>query len=68
MRKLIRSKKKRAFLTREGSWTRDPLRAREVDVTEAVRMKEQFGLQDVEIYYHFDGDESSEYDFGVPMR
>ena len=68
MRKLIRSKTKQAFLSQEGSWTHDPQQAREVDFTEAQRIAQQLGLRDAELYYHFDGQHSSEYDFGVPLH
>ncbi len=68
MRKLIRSRTKRAFLTQEGSWTPDPQQAREVDLPKALRIEQQLGLHDAELYYHFDGHYSSEYDFGIPMH
>ena len=68
MRKLIRSKTKRAFLTQEGSWTHDPQQAREVDFTEVQGIARQLGLRDAELCYHFDGPHSLENDFGIPLH
>ncbi len=68
LRKLVRSKRTKAFLTPSGAWTNeiqdaayfsDPLLARAA--------AEKFQLRDVELYYLFTDHVNSRYDFTLPL-
>ncbi len=51
MRQLIRNSATGKFLTRDGEWTDDPLKARAIhSVTEAMALIEEFKLQNAELY------------------
>ena len=69
MRRLIRSRRTQAFLTRQGAWTCELAKAAAFDnsatLLEAVR---RFELHDVETYYSFHEHQPSQWDFAIPVR
>jgi hypothetical protein len=68
MRKLLRCKRTKAFLARNGSWTRDMRRARilsERGVPDGIRAC--FRPGELEIYYSFGDSRESRYDFTVAV-
>lgn len=68
MRKLIRSKHTRKFLTREGGWTDSVSSGWDFEAhSELYAAKKQLNLEEVELYYSFDEFHPSEYDFTVPL-
>jgi hypothetical protein len=69
MRKLIRSKATKAFLTADGHWTRQLRRAGEFpDLLQSLAAIAHFDLRNVELYYLFNGRTTSEYDFTIPLQ
>jgi hypothetical protein len=69
MRKLIRCKRTQNFLTKDGTWSSDFQKAAEfADPPEAHAAVEQFQLQEVEMYYSFHEDATSQYDFAIPLK
>ncbi len=68
MKKLIRSKATRSFLTKDGRWTQRIPEAWQIsDVIQAVQATAQLNVDDLEIYYSFNEEETSEWDFTVPF-
>ena len=69
MCKLIRSKATRDFLTTDGHWTSKVAKAERFPeqflVDAAVK---QFHLHDVELYYLFGEQGTSQYDFTISLR
>ena len=66
MRKLIRSKTTRAFLTREGNWTNNFQKAWHFpDVSAALALNGQVSASEVELYYSFNPDRASRWDFAL---
>ncbi len=52
MCKLLRNSATGKFLTPDGEWTEDPLKARAIrSVTEALALIEEFRLEDAELYF-----------------
>ncbi len=69
MKKLIRSTTTRAFLTPNGGWTNEIKGAREFsDYAEAATLRLQLLLKDVEMYYAFSEEASSQSDFTLPLN
>jgi hypothetical protein len=69
MRKLIHSKCAYGFLTKDGTWTKDVQEAAVfADHSEARAAVEQFQLREVELYFNFSDDGTTEYDFAVPLH
>ncbi len=69
MRKLIRSKTTRCFLTTEGHWTGKVENAARFPEESLVRAAVQkYQLHDVELYYLFWEDGTSQFDFTIPLR
>ena len=69
MRKLIRSKATRCFLTTEGHWTGKVENAARFPEESLVRAAVQkYQLHDVELYYLFWEDGTSQFDFTIPLR
>jgi hypothetical protein len=67
MRKLIRSRRTKAFLTKTVGWTTDITKALTVaEVADIEFLREKFAVNELEIYYNFD--ESLQWDFAVPLR
>lgn len=67
MRRLLRSKANRAFLTKDGVWTRDLRQAWEFKETDEW-LSAALDLKDVELYYSFDENLPSPLDFTVPLK
>ncbi len=68
MRKLIRSKATKAFLTKRGQWTNQIQKAAEFpDQAQAHAAVLKFHLLDVESYYSFSKSGLSRYDFAVAL-
>lgn len=68
MRRLIRCKATKTFLTKEGAWTSNIQEALQFGHhTEAWAARKHFGLQDVELYYSFDNAKESQYDFPLAL-
>jgi len=68
MRKLIRSKATRRFLTTDGHWTGKVDNAGRFSDESLVRAAMQiFHLHDVELYYLFGEHATSEYDFAISL-
>jgi hypothetical protein len=69
MSKLIRSKATRHFLTTDGHWTGKVESAARFPEESLVRAAVQkFHLHDVELYYLFWEDGTSQFDFAIPLR
>ena len=69
MHKLIRSKATRHFLTTDGHWTGKVDNAAQFPEESLVRAAvKKFQLHDVELYYQFWEDGTSQYDFTIPLR
>ena len=69
MRKLIRSKATRCFLTTKGHWTGKVENAARFPEESLVRAAVQkYQLHDVELYYLFWEDGTSQFDFTIPLR
>jgi hypothetical protein len=69
MRRLIRSKATRHFLTTDGQWTGKVENAARFAEESLVRAAVQkFQLHDVELYYLFWEDGTSQFDFTIPLR
>ncbi len=66
LRKLIRSKASKLFLTKAGGWT-DQIRLAMsfADHAEAMAAVQQHRLREVELYYLFGEDRITEYDFPI---
>ncbi len=68
VKKLIRAKTTKRFLTKDGRWTDDLARAWSFrDTAEAHGARTKLQLLDVEIYYAFEEDRACEYDFTLPL-
>ncbi len=68
MKKLIRSKTTKRFLTKEGGWTPDLCKAWAFqDGSEVQETRARLNLLDVETYYSFDEFGPSQYDFALPL-
>ena len=69
MRRLIRSKATRHFLTTDGHWTGKVEKAARFPEEPLARAAVQkFQLHDVELYYLFWEDGTSQFDFTIPLR
>ena len=69
MRKLIRSKATKEFLTRDGTWTVDYHQAAIFeDQVRAFAVKRDLQLTGVEIYYLFGEKPDAQYDFAVALE
>ena len=69
MRRLIRSKATRCFLTTKGHWTGKVENAARFPEESLVRAAVQkYKLHDVEVYYLFWEDGTSQFDFAIPLR
>jgi hypothetical protein len=69
MIKLIRSKATNGFLTSDGNWTptvENAARFPEESLARAAA--KQFQLQDVDLYYLYWEDATSQHDFTIPLR
>ena len=68
-RKLIRSRATRHFLTANGHWTGKVENAAWFPEESLVRAAVQkFQLHDVELYYLYFEDGTSQFDFTIPLR
>jgi hypothetical protein len=69
MRRLIRSRATRHFLTTDGHWTGKVENAARFPEEFLVRAAVQkYQLHDVELYYLFWEDGTSQFDFTIPLR
>ncbi len=69
MRRLIRSKATRAYLTMDGAWTQNIADAALfADYAAAAAAKRRFELGEVELYYSFYELRESEWDFGLTLQ
>ena len=65
VKKLIRNKATRAFLTEDGAWTDDIEKARQFMGAEGASVAtKQFNIQNVELYYSFN---DPRWDFTLPL-
>ncbi len=69
MRKLIRNQGTGLFFTTDGGWTKDRSKAWVMEsVVEACKVLQEFKLQDVELYFSFfDEYSSNNFDFSTPI-
>ncbi len=68
MRKLIRSKATKAFLTKDGLWTDSVQDAQAfMYAIEAVARKDELGLTNVELYFLNAEHKTSDHDFVLPL-
>ncbi len=65
MRKLIRSRATKAFLTLDGSWTDDLQNACDFTGQDLRSVQAGHPLQQIEVYYHFGPNGPSQYDFTI---
>jgi len=69
VRKLIRSRTTRHFLTTHGHWTAKVENAARFPEESLLRAAVQkFQLHDVELYYLYFEDGPSQFDFTIPLR
>jgi hypothetical protein len=69
MSKLIRSRATRHFLTSDGQWTGEVDKAARFPQERLLQAAiNQFHLHDVELYYLSEEDDTSQYDFAIPLR
>jgi hypothetical protein len=69
MRKLIRSKATKTFLTTDGQWTDQVQKAAHFpEQSEARAAVQKFKLFDVEFYYSFSEHATSDYDFALSLQ
>lgn len=69
MRKLVRSKRTKAFLTEDGRWTQDIHKA--VIVSRPAQLevlRKTFISEEVEFYYSFNEEADSQWDFALGMH
>jgi len=68
MRRLIRCKTTKAFLTQDRTWTQDVREAADFhDQSRALELKRQLRLNDIELYYLFGDEPNAQYDFAFPL-
>jgi hypothetical protein len=68
MKRLIRNRRFKQFLTPSGTWTRDPKQAQVFPTDEEARKaREEFPLEDAELYYLV-GEEPSMSDFALGLE
>ncbi len=68
MRKLIRNQTTKLFLTAEGGWTNDPLKACKIEeILDAVKIAKQLKLTGVELFYAFEEGSGGQWDFSTPL-
>jgi hypothetical protein len=66
--KLIRDKASKSFFTEDGAWTDDPRAAWHLGSSlEAHMARRQFNLRNVELYYCYEDEQTSSWDFVVPL-
>ncbi len=64
MKKLVRHRVTKAFLTKEGAWTEDIGQARQfLSHLEARDEARRLGLNEVEFYFYFDDMHTRHFDF-----
>jgi hypothetical protein len=69
MKKLIRNRKTRAFLTPSGEWSRNITQARNfLSPVDARIVCQGLKLHNCELYYSFSERTVSEYDFGFEIN
>jgi len=69
VRKLLRCKTTRAFLAKDGTWTRRISEAQSLSSYEVpTEVRSQRKVGELEIYFSFDETQESEYDFSMPAR
>ena len=69
MRKLIRFRSTRAFVSKDGGCTDNVEQAWDFSTgIEAVGIAHELNLRDVEMYYSFDDSKPSQWDFTIPIR
>lgn len=69
MKKLLRHRLTKGFLTTKGAWTEDIAEARPfLDQFEARAEATRLGLNEVELYFCFDDCDSRHFDFSFPIR
>ncbi len=68
MKRLIRNKTTGAFLTQDGKWTDDFHKAWDLpEYRQAFALRDQLGLRDVEVFYCYDDEATSETNFTVSL-
>jgi hypothetical protein len=68
LRKLVRSKTTKSFLTQDGAWTNDIASAAAFrDYSDVLAAKQKFHLDEVELYYSFDHPRQSQWDFTMNL-
>ena len=68
MRKFVRNKATKAFLMADGKWTLDVRLARcFANMFLAHACVHEIHLEDAEIYYAFDRNKTSDYDFAIAL-
>ena len=68
LRKLIRSKATKSFLTPDGGWTNDIANAAAFrDHSDALAVKQLLHLAEVELYYSFHHVQQSQWDFTMKL-
>ncbi len=69
MRKLIRNQTTKLFLTLEGGWTNDPVKAWNIEqILDALNIANQLKLTDVELFYAFEERFGGRWDFSTPLN
>jgi hypothetical protein len=68
LRKLLRCKRTKIFLAKDGTWTAGIQKALELSdhIPEAIRSK--FKPGELEVYYSFEGWHESDLDFALPVK
>ena len=69
LRKLLRCKQTKAFLTPDGDWTQDIQKALHLsEPAEAKALSEGLNPQELEVYYSFVDHRESQWDFTLPLH
>ncbi len=69
MKRLIRNKSTQTFLTSDGKWTSDYHNAWDIpEYRQALATVERLELHNVEVYYCYDDEKTSQVNFAVPLE
>lgn len=69
MLRLVRHKKTRAYLSKDGSWTNDPAAAEQfADIASILKLQNKLELTEIEMVLQMGFEPCSEYDITLPLR
>ena len=69
MLRLVRHKKTRAYLSKDGTWTDDPAAAAQfADIASILTLRNKLELTEIEMVLQMGDQPCSEYDIALPLR